>query len=178
MTTCYQKYAKSGSDLWAYNRYTNFNIADTASSFPYDSARAAFQDFTIRARPVSGTNSNFYALRDWAPREGEVNCSNPGSVTVGTQSFNISIPIDQCTSTDTLVSEGGNAFHFGRDFDGLAPEEQGAMTLDAAIAFQAANTTVVPSFADYDWVEIDFCQIHIAGQACGSNDYYQWDSGW
>lgn len=178
MTTCYQKFALSGSDLWAYNRYTNFNIAAQTTSWPYLDLNAGFVDFTIRARPVSGTDSNFHSLRDWAPRDADINCPNAGSANLGVSGFNLSIPIDQCSNTETFVGENGSLFHFARDYDGPSPEGQETMTLDAAIAFQAANTTVIPSFADYDWVEIGFCQTNIASQACDNDVHFQWDSGW
>lgn len=164
MITCYQKYARSGTDYWIYNRHTAFNKASTPVGLS-----AYYVDFTIRSRPWRGYESRVWQMLDWAPAQPSNHCgSATASISAGPAS--ISFPVSQCTSVTPLANASQKMF--GMDFNGRASQRY--MRLDAAGAFRASNTTVVPIFADYNWVEVRACTL----TNCGDKVHAQWDSGW
>ncbi|WP_152442453.1 hypothetical protein [Nocardiopsis kunsanensis] len=64
MTTCYQKFAESGTVNWVYNRWGHWETAEPVTG---DYARNI--DFSMRTRPWEGREDEFERMVDWAPRE-------------------------------------------------------------------------------------------------------------
>ncbi|MCH7229584.1 hypothetical protein L0U85_01710 [Glycomyces sp. L485] len=161
MNTLYQKYAVSGTDRWFYNRYSNFRTRTNLTTF--------FREFTIRSRPWNENNSNFFSVLGHAPTQYNQHC-NGANAELGAGGASISFPITQCDSVTPILI--GSDFHFGAKFKGNA--KQSYMGIDAAMSLRAANNSVVPSFADYNWVEAREC----TDKYCSAKVHSQWDSGW
>lgn len=70
-TSCFQKYAQHGTNVWAYNRWGIFTAAQ-----PSDSGELVrIMDYTIRSRPWNTQTSQFTGLVSWQPRTGSTDCS-------------------------------------------------------------------------------------------------------
>lgn len=176
MNSCWQKWAKSGTEYWIYNRHTQFTTLNPNNNDEKVTTAAVtkFVDFTIRSQPsraVGDNNGNLEEFIDWAPSNAEVNCQQGTSFTIGVAGSSVSVPISQCDGLEPIAFVVPQ--QFGLDYDGSS--QQNSMRLDAAGAYAADNSDVIPFWADYNWVELQECVLN---GGCTSKIHSQWDGGW
>ncbi len=112
-TSCFQKYAKSGSNVWAYNRWAVFTAAQPSYSGEY----IRIMDYTIRSRPWNTQTTQFTGLLDWQPRSGSVSCSE-NDLTVSASGVSYTAPMYSC-SQDFIVYPNASAVSMGAEQDNL-----------------------------------------------------------
>lgn len=170
-TTCYQKFAQSGTNRWIYNRWALFTRGTPASGI-----RAEIVDYTTRSRPAKGHESKVIALDGWTTAQGNNSCSTVANVNLNvTSNVGISIPIHRCSTTKELPE--ANLKSMGMDWSG---NTQNQLYEDYGMAIRASSTSAVPVMADYLWAEVRNCgQL---GIPCvnGTNSQYLAlkDAGW
>jgi hypothetical protein len=178
LVSCYEKMAQSGTRHWIYNRWGMFTVGQ--NGFP--GFRTEVVDFTLRSRPWSGQESKVTRLNKWVPEGPTTNCSTTSPVQIGGVyggvTGMISIPINQCTNIRVFANSPTNKA-IGVDWDGV---NRSQVRLDIAGDFDASDTRVVPTWADYSWAEVHTCPN--IGVACSVHGQYtqelwsQIDSGW
>jgi hypothetical protein len=166
-TTCYQKWAQSGTRNWIYNRWAVWNKAQPTYSWDWNWTT----DFTIRSRPWAGYESRVSGIQDWTPAYGSGSCGDVGNVTLSIGGASLTIPLHKCQSQQVLPN--ATAHSMGIDWDGTTT---GQLYLDFGLELVAANSTTVPIYADYVWATVKYCQ---AICAVPSFQNLKWtDSGW
>lgn len=170
-TTCYQKFAQSGTNRWIYNRWALWNRAK-----PDSGTRAENVDFTTRSRPWAGHEYKVVALDGWTPAAGTSQCAETLSYDLHvTSGVSVTIPLHRCSVTTVLPE--ANKRSMGMDWNGRS---QNQLYEDYGMAIRADSTATVPIFADYLWAEVQYCG-NVAGASCagGPSQYLvEKDSGW
>lgn len=169
-STCYEKWAKSGTDKWIYNHWSDFLQAESTSSLDY----AKTVDYTIRSRPWKGEESKVLRMTNYTIPQSSTNCSDIGNVSLTVTGGSVSIPLHKCNKT-TVVAYADRK-ELAMDWSGSTT---GQLFLDEALAFDASNSSVVPVFADYVWAEVQYCE----DVDCLVGRYHSdiagwWDEGW
>jgi hypothetical protein len=169
-TTCYQKFAKAGTNKWIYNRWALFNRAK-----PESGVRGEIRDMTIRSRPWKGYESRVVGLDTWTPAVGSSNCTETVQFKFEYSGASITIPIHRCSTTKVLPE--ANIHSMGMDFDGRTSNQ---LYEDFGMAFRASTTAAIPIMADYFWAEVQYCEDY--GVGCGGYAASQYlkltDAGW
>jgi hypothetical protein len=166
-TTCYQKWAQSGTRNWIYNRWAVWDKAQPRYSWDWNWTT----DFTIRSRPWAGYESRVSGIQNWTPHFGSGSCGDIGNVTLAIGGASLTIPLHKCQSQQVLPN--ATARSMGIDWDGSTT---GQLFLDFGLELVAANSTTVPIYADYVWATVKYCQ---APCAAPSWQNLKWtDSGW
>lgn len=154
LTTCFEKWARSGTDNWIYNRWALFTQAQQQW---WETFWPTIDDFTIRSRPWKGLESRVWQLGAWQPASGGSTCSDIANVDVSIGAAKITVPIHRCESLTALPD--ANQHSMGLDWNGSTTDQR---YLDMAFALRAANTVVVPVYADYSWAIVNSCTtLHI-----------------
>ncbi|WP_160050748.1 hypothetical protein [Nocardiopsis sp. FR4] len=166
MMSCYEKWAESGTREWAYNRWGLWDMA--AHSW----GRAETVDYTIRSRPWAGTSSDITKLNRWVPL-GPSQCTpSGGTFSLTFAGAGISVPIGDCTNTEVDPNLAERSM--GIDWNGKSSNQLG---LDFAMHVTARDSSLIPSFADYNWAEVQNC-----GAFCAPGNpvyaHVHKDSGW
>jgi len=170
-TTCFQKWAEHGTDQWIYNRWAEFLQGDPSDSL-FDHARTV--DFTIRSRPWAGQESKVNRISTWTPLGGGKTCSEVLNFSVTLGSVGLSVPVHQCETRTSLAN--ATAKSMGVDWDGSTSSQ---LFLDFGLGLHAANSTVVPVYADYVWAEVQHCEDSDCLVGAWHSQYLTWrDSGW
>jgi hypothetical protein len=148
LTTCYEKWAQAGTRNWVYYRW-----ADWQQAKPSGLSAAVTLDFTIRSRPWKGQEYKVANVTSYSSVLGGSNCNNIATVSLNfSASVGVSIPIHQCSAISRFYDASQHSIM--ADFNG---KTKGVLHLDYAITIVAADTRVVPTFADYAWAEIEYC---------------------
>lgn len=168
-TSCFQKYAKSGSNIWAYNRWGVFTSAQPSAS----STLTRIMDWTIRSRPWNTQTNQFTGLVDWQPRTGSASCSEI-PLSVSYSGVSLSANMYSC-SQNFIVYPNASAVSMGAEQDNL-PTGQRQVEGDFGMIYTTANTTDAPAIADYQWATVRWgaCSTCSAYEA----SYERNDSGW
>ncbi|KOX12479.1 hypothetical protein ADL05_21640 [Nocardiopsis sp. NRRL B-16309] len=166
LTTCYEKYAEAGTDLWGYYRRATWTNA-IGSEVLY---KPRLVDFSARTQPWEGTEGHVQRMVDWAPVAPESSCTAGASVTIGAGGTGLTFPTSNCQDTwvDAIPSQG----KMGQIFEGEVRRQK---TLDYGMLFEADNTSVVPTLSDYAWAEVNYR----GPQGTTGEDFTLWtDLGW
>ncbi|MEU3308417.1 hypothetical protein [Nocardiopsis sp. NPDC006832] len=166
LTTCYEKFAEAGTDLWGYYRRATWTnaIDDNGQYFP------RLVDFSARTQPWEGTEGHVQRMVDWAPISPESSCTSGASVTIGAGGTGLTFPTSDCQ--DTWIDAIPNQGKMGQIFEGEARRQK---TLDYGMLFEADNTSVVPTLSDYAWAEVNYR----GPQGSTGKDFTLWtDLGW
>lgn len=166
LSTCYEKFAESGTDLWGYYRRATWTNA-TAATSPIS---PQIIDFSARTQPWKESEGDVERMVDWAPTDPENKCTSGASMTIGTEPVKLTFPTSDCDQTwvDAIPSQG----KLGQIFEGTASRQK---TLDYAMLFEATNSSVVPKMSDYAWAEVR----HRGPQGVTQTDTTLWtDNGW
>lgn len=167
LTTCYEKFAEEGTDLWAYYR-----SAMWTNAIPNSETAIAPQiiDFSARTQPWNGDEGFVRRMVDWAPKAPETNCAPGSQVNIGVGGTGITFPTNDCDHTwiDAIPTQG----KMGQIFDGTEPRQK---TLDYGMLIEANSPSLIPKLADYTWTEVR----HRGPQGVTDNDIILWqDLGW
>ncbi|MEV7098018.1 hypothetical protein AB0M80_34740 [Amycolatopsis sp. NPDC051045] len=170
-TTCFQKWAEHGTDQWIYNRWAEF-LQGNPSDTLLDHARTV--DFTIRSRPWAGQESKVNRISTWTPLGGGKSCSEVLNFSLTLGSVGLSVPVHQCETRTSLAN--ATAKSMGVDWDGSTSSQ---LFLDFGLGLHAANSTVVPVYADYVWAEVQHCEDSDCLVGAWHSQYLTWrESGW
>ncbi|MGI5122097.1 hypothetical protein ACQEU5_21550 [Marinactinospora thermotolerans] len=166
LTTCYEKFAESGTNLWGYYRRAIWTNA-VGSEVLY---RPRLVDFSARTQPWNGTEGSVDRMVDWAPISPESACTPGASVTIGAAGTGLTFPTTDCQ--DTWIDAIPNQGKLGQIFEGELRRQK---TLDYGMLFEADNSSVVPRLSDYAWAEVN----HRGPQGTTVEDFTLWtDLGW
>lgn len=171
LVSCFEKWAQPGSDHWVYNRWSLWTRADDGPT-PY---YARTKELTIRARPSKGVEWKVKKLNSWAPAGPSQSCQELGNISIGGSYASISVPIRTCNTTQLSISPKAIGIKL---FEGSYYGTMRQHRIDVVGDFTANDRYVVPSFADYNWVEVAYFRAGCG--VCGENvPAYTWrDSGW
>ncbi len=178
VTTNWEKWqSKSNYRDWGYNRYATFDAADGGSAGGGMRWRGDLVDATIRSRPWKGYESRVVGgPYDYDPRPSSSCQTYTASLNVGSYA-SLSIPVMNCTS-EYEVYPNANAHSMGTAWYGRTT---GQRYLDFAFEFRTSSNSTIPVFADYVWMEVQYCKSYTGAQ-CGlwnPSQYLKWtDSGW
>lgn len=167
LTTCYEKFAEAGTDLWGYYRRATWTNAIPNSELAMS---PRLVDFSARTQPWNGDEGSVDRMVDWAPISPESTCTPGTSVSIGVDGTGITFPTTDCEETwvDAIPNQG----KMGQIFEGEVRRQK---TLDYGMVFEADNTTVVPKLADYAWAEVN----HRGPQGRPEEQFILWkDLGW
>jgi len=169
LTSCFEKWAQSGTNRWIYNRWGLFT---QAPDYWWDILTEPLtNDFTLRSRPWKGLESRVSSIGGWIPLVGGSTCTNVANLSVSVGSnVSITVPIHQCEGLETLPNATQHSM--GLDWDGWTGDQR---FLDFALALYAANNTVVPVYADYSWATVNYC-VQLA--VCIDENLLTKDTGW
>lgn len=174
LTSCYEKWHRSGSTTWVYNRWGVFTRA-TPRYRDLTLTGAYIKDFSIRTRQWKGYESRFANLNDWAPRAGGSTCTDVANTTFSWGGASIQFPVHKCENL-TMVGISKKTspvrFEIGSVWTGKTEQQRYG---DVAGNFAASNATTTLVFADYSWMEV--CAYDFLG-CPGSTYLKQADSGW
>jgi hypothetical protein len=168
-TSCFQKYAKSGSNVWAYNRWGVFTSAQPSGS----SALTRIMDYTIRSRPWNTQTSQFTGLVDWQPRSGSTSCSEI-PLTVSYSGVSATANMYSCDQ-NFIVYPNASTRSMGAEQDNL-PTGQRQVEDDFGMIYTTATKTDAPAMADYQWATVRYGSC----LTCAAYDtsYERADAGW
>ncbi|MFV2019663.1 hypothetical protein [Micromonospora sp. LOL_023] len=173
----------SGTGHWVYNRWGLFTRAYDYSS-SWESVDYSIMDYTVAARPWSGT-TGVGALYQFEPPGPVTTCpDNPATFTLGASFGGINvgatIPLRQCTTILQLSNVSAKTIKTD-----LFPDGQGQQTTDQQRRLDAAgryarNGSAWPTWADYNYVEVKTCWWVLgSGTLCyNPAAYVKKDSGW
>lgn len=170
---CWEKWHSTrDSRDWIYNRYTLFDAGNGTGSW-----KGQTVDATIRFRPWKGYESRVSGgPYDYFPKPTS-KCTT-STVTLGAAkvvSASISIPYVQCSAALSVYPRS-DTHAMGTDWNGRTTAQ---VYLDSAANFIARSGSAAPVFADYVWMEIQYCW---GPGNCGlwnPSEYETWrDSGW
>jgi hypothetical protein len=168
-TTCYEKWAQSGTRNWIYNRWGWFTRGTPSARYAY------VIDYEIRSRPWKGYESRVTQLFDHTPApSSSSSCSNTANWSLKIGPVGITIPGHRCNGS-FVVFPNANVRSGGVDWGN---QKLGQVFLDFGIAIQASNTSTVPLYADYTYAVV--CD-GLTAATCTSNRQQALkltDSGW
>jgi hypothetical protein len=169
IVSCYEVWAQDRTVHFIYNRWALWTPAAHSLG-----VGVRTHDFYVAARPWRGHESKLVRLNDWAPRAPNQTCDNNQNFTLGGGyggvTGTVSFPINVCQNY--WLDINSNTRKIGIDFDGV---RAGQMYMDVAGDYNAVNATVLPIWADYNWMEVR----PLCSQACPSPEYWvAKDSGW
>jgi hypothetical protein len=168
--TCFEKWAKSGTNRWIYNHWSDFLQAQSTSNLDY----AKTVDYTIRSRPYKGQESKVLRMTNYTIPSSSSNCTDIGTVNLTVSGGGVSIPLHKCNKT--TVTAYSSTKELAMDWSGSTT---GQLYLDEALAFDASNSSVVPVFADYVWAEVQYCEDTDCLVQNYHSDIAAWkESGW
>lgn len=168
---CWEKWRDTrNSRQWVYNRYTLFDPANGDWGW-----KGEIIDATIRSRPWKGYEDRVYAgPYNYAPTPSD-SCTTY-TATIGSPSgSSLSVPSVQC-SAKISVFPNGDVHSFGTDWNGRTT---GQVYLDEAFRIVTPYSGApAPIYADYVWMEIQYCW-GIGPCYDGPSEYEKWtNTGW
>ncbi len=175
MTSCWEWWAQSATVHWVYNRWLLWTPA-VPSVGTYRTT-----DLYAASRPWTGHESRLTKLNDWEPRSLNATCYTAGTAKLG-GSFGgvtgeVSIPYQKCE--DYWLDVSASTRKIGIDYqldDDTNSGRTGQMYMDVAGDFNASNTVIVPTMADYNWATVRSCTG--PQSVCYKRSFVKKDSGW
>lgn len=168
---CWEKWRDTRNNAqWAYNKYTLFDAADGK-----DGWKGQLVDATIRMRPWSGYEGRVTAgPYNYAPKPTDT-CTTYSATISFPSGSSLGVPQVYCTP-NLQVFPNGTAHSFGTDWGGRTT---GQVYLDGAFRFVASSSTTTPIYADYVWLEVNYCWGPGNCYQGNPSQYLKWtDSGW
>lgn len=170
LNTCYELWGIDKTPIWFYNRWSLWTPANKY----YETL-----DMEVSSRPWKGQEWKIKQLADWAPRAPHSDCrvnnvtlsgtyTNPtGNAVTGS----VTVPFHNCQDYWLNVTPGiGQENRMTIDFDGV---KTGQMYMDIAGKYDAIDETVLPYWADRNYMQVRFCTLD-----CINEYWAQADSGW
>jgi hypothetical protein len=151
LVSCFEKWAQPGTNHWIYNRWGLWTRATDPGGY------AETREFTVRSRPWKGQESRLTQLNSWQPAGPSSTCQELGALKIGGTysgvTGEISVPIRTCSNTILKVDPSTRMIGIGIE----GSESGRQMRVDVAGDYKASNSSVVPTWADYTWVQVDYC---------------------
>ncbi|MDG9672554.1 hypothetical protein [Micromonospora sp. DH14] len=174
LTSCYELWAQDKTVHFVYNRWSLWQPAPASAIDEVGKTT----DFYVASRPWRGHEYKLVDLNGWKPSQSELTktCTTVATATIGgtygAVTGNVAIPINRCEHYDLDIT--ASTRRVGIDFNGTSSNN---IQMDVAGDYDAVNATVLPVWADYNWVEVQWCWAW--GAICDPpTPWVAKDSGW
>ncbi|MFE9206917.1 hypothetical protein [Micromonospora sp. NPDC007230] len=183
IVSCYEKFQQTnggstGQKHWIYNRWALWTPAPVS----YADERRYTTDMYVASRPWKTTASRVASLNKWIPPAMTESCSTLVNLeiggTYGGATGKITIPINKCKEFLQRPNTTSRTIAMDLYVDGQGKRTGDAqLRMDHAGDFTSSGSTVTPSWADYNYVEVQWCTFF--GAACDPpTAFAAKDSGW